>query len=274
MTGAPAVGYTLIMADGAADGGGAEGWRRRVGGRRFFFIHVMKTAGTTFVRQLQQQFPAEAIYPARDLDWTSPADVDAYINIPRLLAVPAERRAQIRVFTGHFPYMVCDQLDPALVTMTVLRDPIERTISILKQHKRSEERFRDLPLEAVYDDRPIFRFFVENHQTKVFALAPDDNEVAINCGMTIDDARYARAKENLARVARDRSHRGLRRLHRRGPRALRMVARRPRSLAALQRQHRRLGGRRRRSAPASRPTTRTTSRSTNTPASSSVGGEQ
>ena len=93
------------------------------------------------------------------------------------------------MFTGHFPFMASEQLDPELVTLTVLREPIARTISILKQFKRREERFRDLPLEAVYDDRPIFRFFVENHQTKVFALAPEDNEVAINCGM--DDRRRA-----------------------------------------------------------------------------------
>ena len=86
------------------------------------------------------------------------------------------------------------------MTLTVLREPVARTISILKQFKRREPRFADLPLEAVYEDRPIFRFFVENHQTKVFALAPEDNEVAINCGMDIDDARYARARANLERV--------------------------------------------------------------------------
>jgi hypothetical protein len=168
--------------------------------QEFFFVHVMKTAGTTFVRQLQDQFPAEAIYPCKGIDWTSPTDVEAYINIPRLLSLSAERRAQIQIYTGHFPFMVCDLIDPGLVTLTVLRDPIERTISVLKQFKRREARFRDVPLEVIYDDRPIFRFFVENHQTKVFSLAPEDNEVAINCGLTIDDARYARAQENLARV--------------------------------------------------------------------------
>jgi len=166
----------------------------------FLFIHVMKTAGTTFVRQLQQQFPPEAIYPCRGIDYSDPIDVDAYINIPRLRALTAERRSQIRVYTGHFPFMVRDLLDPGVITLTVLRDPIDRTISVLKQFKRREARFRDSPLEAIYEDRPIFRFFVENHQTKVFALAPEDNEVAINCGLDIDDTRFARARENLSRV--------------------------------------------------------------------------
>ena len=168
--------------------------------RRFFFVHVMKTAGTTFVRQLQQEFPREAIYPCRTVDWVNEHDYDAYINIPRLLALTPERRAEISVYTGHFPYSVCDLVEPGITTLSILREPVERTISVLKHFKRLEARFRESPLEAIYDDRQIFRFFVENHQTKVFSMVPEDNEQAINCGLTTDDARYARARENLARV--------------------------------------------------------------------------
>jgi hypothetical protein len=168
--------------------------------RRYFFIHVMKTAGTTFVRQLQTHFPAEAVYPSPTIDWVGEHDYDAYVNIPRLLAVPPARRAEIQVYTGHFPYYVCDAIDPDLTTLTVLREPIARTISVLKHFKRVEERFRERTLQEVYDDRQIFRFFVENHQTKVFSLAASDNEQAINCGLTLDDARFERAKENLARI--------------------------------------------------------------------------
>jgi len=172
---------------------------------RFFFIHVMKTAGTTLVRQLRQQFPDEAIYPCRTIDYIEPNDVDAYVKIPRLLSVAPERRAEIRVYSGHFPFYVVDALGtqsegPDLTTLTILREPIARTISVLKHFKRDEARFRDASLEAIYDDRPTFRFFIENFQTKVFSLSSDDGEDAINCGLTIDDARIARAHANLARV--------------------------------------------------------------------------
>jgi hypothetical protein len=168
--------------------------------RRFFFVHIMKTAGTTFARQLRRQFPKESIYPCKGIDWIDDRDVDAYLNIPRLLALTTERRAAIRVYTGHFPFMVRDLIDPGLTTLAILRDPIDRTISVLKHFKRSDERLRDRTLEAIYADRPTFRFFVENHQTKVFSLVPEDEKPAINCGMTTDDVRYARARENLARV--------------------------------------------------------------------------
>ncbi len=179
---------------------------------RFFFIHVMKTAGTSFVRQAQQQFPPETVYPCPAIDWVGPHDFDAYINIPRLLALAPERRAEIRIYTGHFPYYVAEELDPDLTTLTVLREPIERTVSVLKHFKRVEERFRPCSLETIYDDRQIFRFFVENHQTKVFSLVGADNEQAINCGLTLDDERFERARKNLARRRPPRPHRRLRRL--------------------------------------------------------------
>ena len=232
--------------------------------RAFFFIHVMKTAGTTFVRQLQQQFPAEAIYPTRGIDWTSPTDVDAYINIPRLLSISADRRAQVQIYTGHFPFMVCDLIDPEPVALTVLREPVERTISVLKQFKRREERFRDWSLESIYEDRPIFRFFVENHQTKVFSLAPEDNEVAINCGLTIDDARFARARENLAARRSDRLHRVVRR--RSSPRSGPVTAGGPgaSTVTCGPTSAPKTGTSSRRSASASPPTTPTTSSSTST----------
>jgi hypothetical protein len=167
---------------------------------KFFFVHVMKTAGTSFVRQLQDEFAPEAIYPCRTIDWRTEHDYDAYINIPRLLAVTPERRAEISVYTGHFPYSVCDLVEPGIITLSILREPVARTISVLKHFKRVEPRFAERPLEAIYDDRQIFRFFVENHQTKVFSLVPEDNEQAINCGLTMDDARYERACRNLGDV--------------------------------------------------------------------------
>ncbi len=166
----------------------------------FFFIHVMKTAGTTFVRRLREQFPDGAVYPSQAIDWTGPNDFDAYVKIPRLLALPPERRAEIVVYTGHFPFYVVDAIDPSLTTLTVLREPVARTVSVLKHFKRDEPRFHDVTLDAIYDDRMTFRFFIENHQTKVFSLVADDREDAINCGLTVDDARFERARTNLARI--------------------------------------------------------------------------
>jgi hypothetical protein len=81
--------------------------------------------------------------------------------------------------------------------MTLLREPVERSLAALRHFKR-DARYQHLSLEEIYNDHLLFRFYVENHQTKVFGLTADDNEDAINCAITIDDARFERAREALA----------------------------------------------------------------------------
>ena len=173
----------------------------------------MKTAGTTFVQSLREQFPGAAMYPSRGTDWDSPTDFEAYLSIDRLLGLDAARTKQICIYTGHFPYFARDLIDPSLFTITLLHDPVERTISVLKQFKRLEDRCRDLTLDAIYEDESLFRFYVENHQTKVFALTPHDEARTIMRPMTINDARSGGEAEP-GRRRRARSHRELRRVRR------------------------------------------------------------
>ncbi len=66
-------------------------------------------------------------------------------------------------------------LDPDLVTLTLLRDPVDRTISLLKHFKRLSKHFAPMPLEEIYEDPFVFAQFVENHQTRMFAVTENDN---------------------------------------------------------------------------------------------------
>ena len=68
---------------------------------QFFFVHVQKTAGTTLLIRLGNQFPPEAIYP-------DDSDGDKFGNMPQmnvdhLVERWAERSAQIEVVTGPLP---------------------------------------------------------------------------------------------------------------------------------------------------------------------------
>ncbi len=60
----------------------------------------------------------------------------AAAHIPHLLLERWKaRRDEIRVVTGHFPLCVTELLDADFATFTVLRDPVERTLSYLRHHR-------------------------------------------------------------------------------------------------------------------------------------------
>jgi hypothetical protein len=190
---------------------------------RFFFVHVMKTGGTSFVFQMTANFAPAEVYPHEALDRRTPTDVEPYASVDDLERLTPQRRAEIRVYTGHLPFVARELIGPDVVTLTLLRDPVDRTISVLKHFKRLYARYRDLPLDAIYDDDIVFPHFVQDFQTRVFALETADHPHAFagaadyhslraalegslgsHAGLAppirIDAARLARAKQNLDAV--------------------------------------------------------------------------
>ena len=174
---------------------------------RFFFVHVMKTGGTSFVFHLLRNFEPNEVYPSEARDRRHPSDVEPYASIPDLLGLSPDRVAEVRVFAGHFPYMVCDLIDADLVTMTLLREPVQRSVSVLKHFKRLFARYADLSLDEIYDDPLVFRNFVENYQTKVFALTPEDHPQAFVSKLSYQEI-FARLGEPRASDGRDSSSHG------------------------------------------------------------------
>jgi len=164
---------------------------------RFFFIHVMKTGGGTFTSHIAANFEGDEVYPYEPLD---PDILVARARIDYLTGLSPERRARIRVYKGHFPFVAAQLLGLELVTLTILRDPVERTISYLKHCKRYNEQHRALPLEQIYEDPFLFPTMIHNHQAKLFAITPDDEPRSYLEVIEVDDRRLELAKENLERV--------------------------------------------------------------------------
>ena len=67
----------------------------------FFFVHVMKTGGTTIRAHVNNTFAPHERYPEGSIDEDL---VPAKLSVHRLLALPPERHAEIRIYTGHFPF--------------------------------------------------------------------------------------------------------------------------------------------------------------------------
>ncbi len=175
------------------------------------FIHLMKTGGTTLMRNLRETFALEEIYPYRDLDLRyedGQLDIQHHFSVPYLLTISKERWAQIRVLTGHFPYVVQEILGRDFLTVTILREPVERTISLLRQFKRNQpwedpaglQPRAARTLEAVYDEPLVFGPLIQNHQTKIFSMTTADNPHTYTDVIEVTQSRLELAKTNLAQI--------------------------------------------------------------------------
>ncbi|MDQ1509630.1 MAG: hypothetical protein QOG50_1474 [Actinomycetota bacterium] len=170
--------------------------------RRFFFVHIHKAGGTSLWQRMARQFAPQAMYP-------DSSDGDRYavfpqISVAQLLERWEQRRAQIEIIAGHFPLSTIDLLGADFVTLTVLREPVERTISQLRR-LQSRPEAREMSLESIYERR--VRTVSRNHMVKMFSLTAD--EVAAAAGenkwpmilqVEFTPERLARAKEQIGRV--------------------------------------------------------------------------
>ncbi len=158
--------------------------------RPYFFVHVMKTAGTTLNRHVAANFSRDEIYPgAADETGTD------YWVLGKLRRAIDEDDGSIGIWTGHFPAFVVD-LVPDAVSITVLREPVARIISLLRDYQRGD--MKEMSIEQIYDDPEVFERTVHNHQTKVFSTTEADGVAAWADPIDVGEKRLAAAKSRLS----------------------------------------------------------------------------
>ncbi len=168
---------------------------------QFFFIHIQKTAGTSLRQHLLENFRQEEIYPLPQKGGLLNYLV-LYEMGGLLVGLPPEEQAAFRLFHGHMPFAVTRRLtgDKPPTTFTVLREPVARTLSVLKQKKRKRPELADASLEDIYNIPKYFEGQILNHQAKVFAV-PDDSDLLSGFDpYPIGPAELETAKQNLAKV--------------------------------------------------------------------------
>jgi hypothetical protein len=168
--------------------------------RRFFFAHVQKAAGTSLYRQLQRHFEGGQIYPHPSEYGAGPT---RNLLVSQLCDGYRIRRDRIRIVTGHFPVRSRELLGDDFITLTVVRDPVERTLSYLRHHRRRTPADAARPLEELYEDPIRFHGLIHNNMVKMFSLSPEEMMAGDGLMTHVEDftpSRVERAKDELAKV--------------------------------------------------------------------------
>jgi hypothetical protein len=165
---------------------------------RYFFVHMQKTAGTALRLRLMNHFGEAAVYPTKGVDGAD--RVKLALSVDYLRERLAARGEEIKVITGHFPLCTQELLGGRLTTLTLLRAPVERTLSYLRHHRENEPSDRSKSLEEIYDDPFRFHGFAHNHMTKMLSLTSAEMTDGMLTRVRLDLDRLERAKEALAGV--------------------------------------------------------------------------
>ncbi|MGF1522347.1 MAG: sulfotransferase family 2 domain-containing protein [Leptolyngbyaceae cyanobacterium] len=148
---------------------------------RLFFVHIPKTAGTTFNAFLDQQFYLAQIAPREVFDKyelrMQRNDFQEYLN----------ELKQFSLFRGHYGYEIFKDFIDEYITLTILRDPFKRVISLyndwrskseehLKHTRDSEKSLALLAKQLSFQEffqaeHPLIPLFFHNGQARQLAYS-------------------------------------------------------------------------------------------------------
>lgn len=91
---------------------------------RLLFLHIMKTAGTSLSELLKE--------------WAGPSRAQVGLPLDDLIVMARPQLGRLRAVAGHFPFEVLKVLPGHFQTVTVVREPVARTISHYHEILRKE----------------------------------------------------------------------------------------------------------------------------------------
>lgn len=158
--------------------------------QRIFFIHIAKTAGTSMRRMLEREFGAQLVYPGSPHLRRLP---DACYPHGSAMLRDFARIPPHNVLTGHVTAAMADMLPCPYRTATILREPVQRSLSMLGHFSRGT----GIPVAQLLDDPHFVAFNIANFQTRVLGAdgVCDPHEVGQSDGAML--ARATRRLETL-----------------------------------------------------------------------------
>ena len=157
---------------------------------RYFFQHIPKTAGSSFIRMLNDIFRQEVILPNHS--WRE--KYKAYIYLDGLKAISPTSLEEKQLIMGHLPSASMELMPHPIYTVTFLRHPYQRCISRLNFASHRNPAFK---LDTWENISHNLRTGLVNMQTQYFADASLENLYYWENGERIDENALKQAKERL-----------------------------------------------------------------------------
>jgi hypothetical protein len=168
--------------------------------RTGFFVHIMKTGGTSVREMLLEQVlePGE-LYPHEpDIEFEPKALLLHYINPFLIREEIANDPRRWRVIAAHYPFLAHELYPYDLITFSLFRDPVERVVSHLRHIQRDDHP--DRSLEELYDDPHLFDCFFYNLQARAFVFEDEQANSLMVRSFDWNDELLERAKENVEQL--------------------------------------------------------------------------
>lgn len=154
---------------------------------RILVIHIAKTAGTSLRRMLQDEYGPRRVYPG---DWHLERLPGGCYPLGSEMLGQYTRLPPHNVLVGHFTAAMADRLPRRYRTATFLREPIQRSLSMLGHFSR----VHGVPVPVLLEDADFIAANIADFQTRILGVdgVCDPHQVG-----AIDDAVLDRALARL-----------------------------------------------------------------------------
>ena len=152
----------------------------------YFFMHIPKTAGTSFRMLLNRQFDQHEIWPNReDLSLNN----RKYPDLDNLRNLDQNRKLESKLMMGHYPMWVLRFMDVRPEILTFLRKPQDQILSLARHKQQHTPQLKNKSLEFIVENaiamNPQAHFFLPAHMS----------------GQELTDEHMRVAVQNLERCA-------------------------------------------------------------------------
>jgi len=121
---------------------------------KYFFLHIPKTAGTSFRKLLQTKFQDEETFPSRS-DFEKRIQRRKYNSVKFLHNLPDSTSNKVKLLFGHYFFGAGDIFygKTPFQRLIFLRDPVDRAISAIFHLKYISRftQYRNLSHEEIFD---------------------------------------------------------------------------------------------------------------------------